>query len=89
MRLDLDDWVVLGLLALFVTGVALVVWAIVVDWRQWDSFRTEHHCAEVAQISGDVFNTIVTDSKGTVTVGIGTTPSKTGWLCDDGVTYYR
>lgn len=56
---------------------------------EWEKFKVEHKCRVVAKIDGEVFNTFGVDSNGMPTVGIGSTSSKTGWLCDDGVTYYK
>jgi hypothetical protein len=63
--------------------------AMVASEKDWQQFAETHECKKVAHIKGDVFNTFGTDSKGNMTVGIGSTPDKTGWLCNDGVTYYR
>jgi hypothetical protein len=66
-----------------------LVFAGVANERKWKQFAKEHECKKVAHIQGDVFNTFGTDSKGNMTIGIGTTNAKTGWLCNDGMTYYR
>lgn len=50
------------------------------DHILWEAFRTEHNCKAVNQIKGDLIST---------SNGFAVTPDKTGWLCDDGVTYYR
>lgn len=64
--------------------IALVV-CLVKEEEKWQAFKVAHSCKIVAKISGSTFNTV--DSKGNV--GIGKTPDKTGWACDDGITYYR
>jgi hypothetical protein len=72
--------------------VACIAWigfAMVEDQKAWQQFSATHDCKKVAYIRGDVFNTFGTDGRGNMTVGIGSTPDKTGWLCNDGVTYYR
>ena len=66
-----------------------VVWLAYVDAKDWEEFRTTHECKVVAHVSGSTFNTLGFDSKGNAVVGVGSTPDKTGWLCNDGVTYYR
>lgn len=63
----------------------LLIWALIVEAREWGAFKREHHCKVVAKISGSTFTTIGSDGK----IGVGSTPGKTGWACDDGVTYYR
>lgn len=71
----------LGIFAIFTVAITLAV----MEAKEWAAFKDAHHCKVVAHIRGDTFNTINADGS----VGIGTTPSKTGWLCDDGITYYR
>ena len=81
-----------GMAVLLVALTALLAWAIlalVENERKWEQFKVDHQCKVVAHIRGDVFNTVGFDGSGNVSVGIGSTPDKTGWLCDDGMTYYR
>lgn len=73
---------------LVASGVVLVM-ALANEGRKWEQFKTEHNCKVVAKISGDVFTTTSVGANGQVQFGLGSTPDKTGWLCDDGVTYYR
>jgi hypothetical protein len=79
-------------LAIFSTLAALIGVAIYIEIKEekeWQQFKVAHKCRVVAKISGDTFNTLSMDSKGNPVVGIATTPDKTGWACDDGITYYR
>lgn len=89
-----DDWGGPGLLlwlgiAAVVALIPVLIYAGIQDDRHWQTFRAEHHCKIVAHINGDVFNTFGVSAKGTAVVGVAATPDKTGWKCDDGVTYYR
>ena len=86
MRIDTEIRLVC---AVAVALIALLLWLAFEDGKQWEAFKAEHYCKVVAHIKGDVFNTFGTDARGNMTVGIGSTPDKTVWLCDDGVTYYR
>lgn len=82
--------VVFGLIALLVTAIVGGLGHLIAESeREWSQFATEHKCKVVSKISGSVFNTFSVDSKGQPVVGVGSTPDKTGYLCDDGVTYYR
>lgn len=65
--------------ALFAIGV----WALVVDARDWEAFKVAHECKIVGKMHGEMINTF--DAKGNI--GIGFTSGKTGWACNDGVTY--
>lgn len=88
MRKFLTDpitYIVAAIIAL----LALAFWGISKESEQWKKFQLDHNCKVVSHISGSVFNTIGFSSGGQMAVGIGSTPDKTGWLCDDGVTYYR
>jgi len=87
---DLTDglgfWVIIcGLMAVL---AFLIICAIEED-KKWQKFKEDNQCKVVAHINGDVFNTYGIDSKGQMTVGIGSTSDKTGYLCNDGITYYR
>jgi hypothetical protein len=59
------------------------------DHKAWEQFRVDHNCYVVAKISGStgLGNTIT--GNGNVGITTITVPGKTGWLCDDGITYYR
>jgi hypothetical protein len=57
--------------------------------NQWNEFTKEHHCKMVAQISGEIIPTIGITTNGNISFGSGYIPNKTGYLCDDGITYFR
>lgn len=87
---DLMDnpWLAVATFAI-VAVLGVTIYAIVKDSQEWETFKAAHSCKVVAKVKGNTFNTVGTDFKGNVTVGIASTSDKTGWLCDDGVTYYR
>jgi hypothetical protein len=62
-----------------------VLYGAVESEQEWVTFKVEHHCKITGHDSGEFFNTF--DMKGNV--GVGVVPSKTSYLCDDGVTYTR
>lgn len=74
---------------IFILTFAAVIFVLILtgkhEIKKWDEFTIAHHCKIVSHTSGDVFNTIDANGK----IGIGITDSKTGWLCDDGITYYK
>lgn len=49
---------------------------VVQDREEWQRFVIEHHCKVIGEMSGS-------------STGNGYIPAKTGYLCDDGVTYWR
>lgn len=79
---NLIPWVI-G--AVIIAGLALLLWASVLDARQWAAYKVAHKCHVTAKVSSSTFNTF--DAKGNI--GVGTVPAKTGWTCDDGITYFR
>lgn len=73
---------------IIVAVVLLVVGAVAAandEAKTWKKFKQDHDCKIVAHIRGDTFNTFHSDG----TIGVGRTPDKTGWACDDGITYFR
>lgn len=83
-----ESWIwIFGIVGIFLLGLILVASAR--ESKEWEQFKIAHSCKVVAKVSGDVFNTYGIDGKGNLTVGIGTTSDKTGWSCDDGITYYK
>lgn len=76
------------IIAIIVFFTFLII-AMVEEQRKWEKFKVEHNCTKTAHISGTVFNTVGVGSNGQMTIGIGTTPDKDCWSCDDGMTYCR
>ena len=69
--------------------IIFVIWAANDSANKWDAFASLHNCKLVATVQGEIFNTYGYDMRGNFSVGVGNTSSKKGYLCDDGVTYYR
>jgi hypothetical protein len=65
--------------------LAVMAVAMIADNKEWAKFSAAHKCKKVAEVRGEAFNTI--NSSGSI--GIGFTSDKTGYLCDDGITYFR
>lgn len=88
-----EDWPIYTCGAAFVLVFGLMIWAMVTEAQEWQAFAASHNCHVTGRVRGDVFTTVapVISSNGSagVAVGIGSTPDKTGYLCDDGVTYWR
>lgn len=59
------------------------------DYESWKAFSAEHHCRVVGKMSGDVVVGTGLTANGQVTTTVGFTGDKTGYICDDGVTYWR
>lgn len=91
-----DGWtgrLILAFLIFVVLLIPAVIYGSVKEQEQWDAFATAHACKKVGEMSGSTqtgvgFGMTASGQMGTV-VTTTSTPSKTGWLCDDGVTYWR
>lgn len=61
--------------------------------EQWGKFSQEHACRKVAEMKGNVqtgvgVSVMPNGQVGTV-ITTDSTPDKAGYLCDDGITYWR
>ena len=83
---DHVHWII-GAIILAILG--LVIKAGYEDQKRWDAFKTAHNCQIVGKMDGETFNTFGVSGNGQMTVGVGSTSSKTGWKCDDGITYWK
>lgn len=91
-----DGWVGRAMLALIIFVFALILLAIrgsIVEQREWEVFASAHECKIVGRMRGDTQTGIgvgITPNgqMGTV-VTTSSTPDKTGYACNDGVTYWR
>ena len=79
--MDIEDWFLPGIILLIVALAACAI----IDHNDWVEFKATHDCKVVAHVSSQWVTVVGTDGK----VGIGSTGEKTGYLCNDGVTYYR
>ena len=77
---EADSLLVMGVSGVFVVGlIVLVAVATVNDRKRWAQFKVDHHCRVVAKKDGQY----VYGVKGSWTA------DQRGWLCDDGVTYFK
>lgn len=89
-----DGWVgrlILGGIALLPAFLIVAVWGLVLEQREWERFKDAHNCRVVGKTFPTTTITIapIIGRDPSVAVGVSTTSGKTGWLCDDGVTYWR
>ena len=82
---EVKYWIVGGIVLFLAIAVGCYI-AIATEQRAWEDFLVAHQCR------------VVSKSKDSTTIGIGTNgttiivtpvPGVTGYLCDDGITYYR
>jgi hypothetical protein len=75
-RIDAELGIVLAIAAFILLLCAWAVHESRRETREWVDWRNAHGCKPVARIEG-------------TTVYKGYVNPKTGWLCDDGMTYYK
>jgi hypothetical protein len=87
------DWVIAAVCTIVAALIALFTRAIVTEQREWDVFRVVHHCRvvgrESSSISTGVGPVLGNNNSGGVAIITTVNPSKTGYLCDDNITYWR
>lgn len=84
-----DHKVEIGAGFLVAAVVVLAVGIALAESRKWEAFKVAHECRVVGQMSGSVTTGVGIAASGQIATVIGSTPGKTGWLCNDGVTYWR
>lgn len=77
-------WTWLSGLALAVI-IGFVVWAAMVEQKQWNQFAIDHHCKVTRTERAQVLTTVTMDGK----VANTTIPARNTYLCDDGKEYVR
>lgn len=88
-----NDWPGWAIGACVVVFLVLFVWATIEEAEQWAHFAAAHDCKVVGRMKGTTdtgvgFGMMANGQMGTV-ITTTSTPSKTGFLCNDGVTYWR
>lgn len=56
---------------------------------EWEQFKVAHICRKVSYEGSRSMPVSGFDSKGNATFSSVYVPARTGWLCDDGITYVR
>lgn len=71
--------------ALAALVLVVTLGATYIEQKEWDQFVIDRNCKVVSRDTGSVsFVSGGNNGGGTIYQ-----PGKTGWLCDDGVTYFR
>lgn len=69
--------------------LALVVRADMKNSQDWEAFKAANNCRITSQIDGEILPSVGIGSNGQTVYSVTTTPSKTAWTCNDGITYYK
>lgn len=84
-----EDAVMVIAIIVFVAVLILAVVSSIREHREWEAFRVAHACKVVGQMDGSTSVGYGVGSNGQAGVVTTSTPGKTGFQCDDGVTYWR
>lgn len=88
-----DKWFVAWTAGISILLLIGIIYILALENKTWKQFAREHQCKLVGKSSGDTAPTIGSavgpNGQVSIVVGVTTTPGKTGYLCDDGVTYWR
>ena len=84
------------LLAMALAAIAMIAFGVagaIEKEKQWQRFAADHDCVKVEQIRGNVSTGVgygmTTNGEMATVVTTTVEPDKTGWRCNDGVTYWR
>lgn len=84
------EWFIAGVgIAMVVVGCWIIYFVAEHEARAWQQFSAEQHCRVVGKMAGDMVVGTGLTANGQVTTTVGFTGDKTGYICDDGVTYWR
>ena len=78
-----DKQFIIWFVVLILVAVSLLI--AVQEANDWADFKQAHHCKIVGKVKSSISYGIGTDGKSATIIN----PEKTGWQCDDGVTYWR
>ena len=82
---------ILGIIVLLILMIPVTIYSSIKDYEQWEIFKVEHNCKIVGRERGNISTGVspIIGSNGGVGVIVVSSPDKTGWKCDDGITYWR
>ena len=73
--------------------VPVLIYAVWVSKNKWETFKAEHNCRIVDKLDGSTGTGVGITFSPNGGTGIGpvitSNPAKVGWLCDDGITYWK
>jgi hypothetical protein len=81
-------WFILFIISIL-SGFVFLLYYANAEAKRWTQFKVDHHCKIVGRMSGDATLVTTIGANGKPGIGVTSTPSKVGYLCDDSVTYWR
>lgn len=89
MSFDSDELLIVVLLSLIVGILIFAAANSAESEKRWQTFSADHHCKLVSHSDGSSALTTGVSSGGKLVVGSTYINGKDGYLCDNGITYYR
>lgn len=74
---------------LLLLSIPLAIYGALEEEKKWEAFKLLHECKQVSFQASQVTTGSGISSNGKPSIVTVIIPSKTGWLCNDGITYYR
>lgn len=71
--------------AVIVALLGILLYACIEEGNEWQAFSAAHHCRVVGKMESSTAPGITMNGKFAMTF----IPGKTGFQCDDGITYWR
>lgn len=87
-----DKWIISGIVAfiLFFFSVGYGLYYLdSIESAKWEIFKKENNCQEISHKAAQTVNTFAVNANGNPIVGISTIPEQTGYICNNGITYYK
>lgn len=87
-----DYWPPVALVVVLAALLTVAVWSEMESARQWEDFKQAHDCRLVGHMEGRAVPGVgvgMADKGATVVSTTTFEPDREGWLCSDGVTYWR
>jgi len=84
-----DYWLIVVGVTVGLGLSALIVVAAASERREWMRFRDAHHCRLIGHMDGSCSTGVGVSSNGSAVMTTSCDPDKDGWLCDDGMTYWK
>lgn len=81
----------LALITLMILMIPLVIYGSIQEAERWALFKEQHECKIVGHERGHTSTGVapIIGGNGGVGIVVTSTPDKTGWECNNGITYWR
>lgn len=88
-HVDWENLLLGGLISVLISLIVLTCYLGSKAEHEWQEFKATHECKIVGQKEGQTSTGFAATASGNGAIVTTTTPGQTGWLCSDGITYWR